>query len=344
MRKCILFNLVFIFTSGLLSCTAPEEKLSVGRAFYHWKTIFDLQPAEKEYLEKLKVNKLYLHFFDVDLEPVTFRSTPKATIVLKTPPDREIIPTVFITNKTLELSPQNEIEPLAKNIVLKINAIASANHIRYHEIQIDCDWSKSTRKKYFRLLSRIKEGLPADKKLSVTIRLHQVKFPDITGVPPADRGTLMIYNTGDWKNIYTKNSLFDLNTIGQYLDNLPDYPLDLDIALPVFEQTLVYRNSVFLHFIKEQTSENLNALDFLKKTTNPAIFVCTKDTVYTDVAFRKGDVFRHERASFEDILEIKKNVTTKLRNKNLSIIIYHLDEKSVKNYSLNQLEELFAEN
>ena len=42
--------------------------------------------------------------------------------------------------------------------------------------------------------------------LSITVRLHQLREP----APPADRGVLMLYNTGALKAHDTRNSILDL--------------------------------------------------------------------------------------------------------------------------------------
>ncbi len=321
------------------TCRNTEEEPMAGRAFYHWKTVFELSPEEKNYLEKLQVTRLYLHFFDVDLDPSGAGAMPKAEIIIRTIPTQEIIPTVFITNRTF--SGKTSPDVLAENILKRIEALCSRHQLTFHEIQLDCDWSVSTRGKYFRLLRQMKEKLPGDKKLSVTIRLHQIRFPDITGIPPVESGSLMLYNTGDWKDVRTHNSLFDPAAIAGYFDKAGTYPVPLDIALPVFEQTLVYRNSTFLCFLKDTGTSHLIQDGLLKKTPNPAIFVCSKDTVLSGISFRPGDLFRHEQANTHDLLKIRKLAATKLTKKK-DIILYHIHEKVLRNYPSEQLEKVFS--
>jgi hypothetical protein len=111
------------------------------------------------------------------------------------------------------------------------------------EFQVDCDWTQGTREAFFRLLEKIRGHLPHGVLLSATIRLHQYKFPDQTGVPPTDRGMLMLYNTGDIDAPDETNSIFKPEDAKKYLKGAPaTYPLPLDVALPAFSWTLVFRD------------------------------------------------------------------------------------------------------
>ena len=76
-----------------------------GNGIYYWKTVFELNETERNFLEVHHVKRLYLRFFDVvpadksinsDFD---FEAVPNATIVFKdTVPDKvEIIPVIYIT-------------------------------------------------------------------------------------------------------------------------------------------------------------------------------------------------------------------------------------------------------
>ncbi len=75
--------------------------------------------------------------------------------------------------------------------------------------------------------------------LSATIRLHQVKYFETTGVPPVKSGMLMFYNTGDLENPSEENSILNIETAELYLSGLEDYPMQLDIVLPLFSWAVV---------------------------------------------------------------------------------------------------------
>ena len=107
---------------------------------------------------------------------------------------------------------------------------------------IDCDWTPSTQEAFFLFLKKMRHKLPPGTTLCATIRLHQYKFPQKTGVPPVDRGMLMCYNTGDVDEEGEHNTIFHPDDALKYLDGAPkNYPLPLDLALPLFSWGLVFR-------------------------------------------------------------------------------------------------------
>ena len=95
----------------------------------------------------------------------------------------------------------------------------STNHLKFKELQIDCDWTESTRDKYFHLLSTLRNELERNKQIiSATIRLHQVKYAAITGIPPVHRGMLMYYNMGKI-NATDNNSVYDKKIAEKYISS-----------------------------------------------------------------------------------------------------------------------------
>jgi hypothetical protein len=102
------------------------------------------------------------------------------------------------------------------------------------EIQIDCDYTARSRRTYYDFLKEIRSNLSHQtsdiETLSTTIRLHQLSMAP----PPADYGVLMIYNTGDPQRWTERNPILDFRDVAPYLRRLPDYPLPLAAAYPVY--------------------------------------------------------------------------------------------------------------
>lgn len=336
-RKFIYFIAFITF----LACKDEPQHPTISRGFYHWKTKFSLSKSEKEILDTLHIQKLYIHFFDVDYDFTQKQATPKALVQLGAMPTQEIVPTVFITNRTIQQLSQAQILDLAKNILLKINELCKEKAIHYQEIQLDCDWSKTTKSKYFLLLHTLKKQLPSKCKLSATIRLHQIKFADITGVPPADRGLLMCYNVDDWRSEQTQNSIFDARVVEQYLHNFESYDLPLDIAMPIFSQTIVYRNHQFLTFLNNKKENELTSSYFLEKTSKEHTFIAKKDTSAWGFAFRKGDIFRAESPDFDAQKIISEQLIKKIKNDSLTFLLYHLDTPIIDSYTYEKLKSVF---
>ncbi|MCB0567235.1 MAG: hypothetical protein KDD01_22945, partial [Phaeodactylibacter sp.] len=184
----VLFLLFF-------SCSRTEPEIG----FYYWKSSFDLTETEQRALDTLEVKHLYIKFFDVDTEGGA-AAMPKAPIRFAhgVPEGYRIVPCIFITNRTF----QGKQDPgaLAEQIWDYLQQINTRYGLQPDEYQFDCDWSPSTRQAYFAFLERINR-LNSGASISVTIRLHQYRYPDQTGVPPADKGTLMYYNMGDIEDV-----------------------------------------------------------------------------------------------------------------------------------------------
>src|SRR5665213_722628 len=181
----------------IISCKHASHK--PDRAFYYWRSNFNLLGRDVSYLKNVGVDKLYLHFFDVTWNEQQSKPLPVDEIKFGTEPGSKFnyVPVVFISNKVLEESYFDSIPVLATHIYDEVEHIATENKITYQELQFDCDWTDATRTKYFKLLNFLHGKLTAEGKiLSATIRLHQVKYADRTGVPPVDRGMLMFYNMG----------------------------------------------------------------------------------------------------------------------------------------------------
>jgi hypothetical protein len=307
----------------------------IQRAFYYWKSTFSLSAFEKQMLQNLQVNRLYIKFFDVDWDATTRRAVPKAAISFAENPTLNFVPTVFITNRTLEKLSWGGVDELATKIVQKINLQMSPVLEKYHEneLQFDCDWTLATRNKYFRLLTQIKKQLPATTKLSATIRLHQIKFYRTTGIPPVERGMLMYYNMDDWKNPKTNNSILELNVASRYANYISDYPLSLDVVLPIFSWAVLYRNNKFMTFINHLTDRDLQKRKGFLKMSNPYRYLVQKDTIFGGIALRRGDLFRIEESRYEDLKISSQMLSQEIQTQNLTFAFYHLDSLNLSRYA-----------
>jgi hypothetical protein len=327
----------------------PQKPKQITRAFYYWKSTFTLSDYEKEALKKYNINRLYIKFFDVDWDATTHQAIPKAIIQFKENPPVEFVPTVFITNRTLEKLSWGGVDELATKIVQKISLIPLPPFSKLEkramragdEIQFDCDWSISTRAKYFRLLNQIRKELPASTRLSATIRLHQIKFYRTTGIPPVERGMLMYYNMDDWKNIRTENSILDLTIAGRYAKYISDYPLPLDVVLPVFNWSVVYRNGKFIAFINHLNHKDLEQTQTFKKTTQINQYIALYDTTAFGFSIRRGDRFRVEESSVENLKISGKTLAQEIQNTKVTFALYHLDSLNFTYYEKDSLQQVF---
>jgi len=328
--RVIIF--LFILTAG---CHKSKSKFTEP-AFYFWKSNFKLSNIERKTLENNHIKKLYIKFFDISWNPQKHHPQIIAPIQFtENPPDScQIVPVVFITNQTFVNLPEAEIDSFANVVFKEISKMSKSN---VQEIQIDCDWTISTKHQYFRFLKAIRKS---NILLSATIRLHQVKFFEKTGVPPVDRGMLMCYNMSDWRNPKTKNSIYSNQVLKQYIERLEKYPKPLDVVMPIFHWTVIFRNNRFLFFVNNLGSEELkNNFNFAELSENQ-LFEVKKDTIFDNFSVRKGDIFRCENSDFEEVLAGSELILNKISNEKLTFTLYLLDEKSLKSYSHDQIKKL----
>ncbi|RYY97918.1 MAG: hypothetical protein EOO11_09545 [Chitinophagaceae bacterium] len=322
--------LVLSLLFALAGCQ-PAADRSVERGFYYWKTTYDPTSKELGYLRALKTQHLYLRLFDVDLNaqgqpaPVgklQWRATPPAGL--------RITPVAFVTPEVLRASDSAAIEVLAPRMAL-LMAGQCAGMPLSGEVQLDCDWTAGTRARYFQLLRALRrQPFLAGKTLSVTVRLHQLKFVAASGIPPADKGLLMCYNMGNLRAPGSANSIIDPGELEKYLGSLQHYPLPLDVALPVFQWGAWFEGAMF------------KGLVYLPDSLLPRDAVTFQtDTQLGGYRFRAGDRLRPERSRAEDVQRAASLVAKRLASARVRVLLFQLDEQNLSGYTLHELEDFY---
>lgn len=312
--------LVIIIVLSIYSCK-KEEHLKIG--FYYWRTVFSLSVEEQNTISNLKVNKLYIRYFDLDLiadsvipvEPIQFASNFQRF---------EVIPVVYIKNKVF-LSELHNGDELSNKTLKLIEAINKKHNITINEIQLDCDWNQSSKQKYFRFvkLMKSKSGLT----ISATIRLHQIKHAQRTGIPPMDYGVLMYYNMGKIA-ADNSNSIYDRSVALPYLSGLSAYPKRLQVALPIFSWLVHSRNNVVLNvYNKLETTDFENNAQF---EVHSNMVEVKSSGLYKGIYFEANDILKEEKVRNKDL----KKIIADLKNNGLTfdeVILFDLSLKNIKN-------------
>lgn len=331
-------SILLLLLLGFLNCNDKSNTLVVP-AFYHWKTNLDFDRQTTDYLQQLTVKQLYVKFFDVDWNQG--KAIPLAEVQFYTPIAKNIhvVPTIFITNRTFKhVYSDKDLSLLAENIVKKIKTVAQINSVAIQEIQFDCDWSESTRTNYFSFLKKVKKLFPTV-ILSATIRLHQVKYFKKTGIPPVSKGSLMFYNMGDLEDIEESNSILNLEKAKKYISSLSNYPLHLDLALPLFSWGVVFREDKFIRLINGlDNSAFTDTTRFEKIATN--IFKIKKSTYLQGYYLYKGDSVRTETIRQADLIETANLLKNFFTDDTTRVIFYHLDTKIINNHSYENIKEI----
>lgn len=292
-------------------------------AIYHWKSVFNPSEAELAFLAEHDIGRLYIKMFDVarvNDDKVHDLSLPAPIATTRfdapIPEGIEVIPTTYITLDALRLMEGTESE-YAAMIVERLLAMASYNDCgEVREIQFDCDWTESTFDIYAALTESAKRHLnDLGIELSITIRVHQLN--DIYW-PSADRGVLMLYNTGAIKDSRTRNSILDVIDVMPYMRNGRNFNLNipLDYAYPTFGWGVKFHNGEFHSIVSDPKRATLG----------------------------EGETIREERPTVEEVLTVKELTVKALGQPYQSNIIYHLDIEELNNYTNDEIAQIFSRN
>ncbi|MCI5081684.1 MAG: hypothetical protein MRY78_08335 [Saprospiraceae bacterium] len=334
--------LIALFLCCCVAFACERTHLPAKPAFYYWQTNVQLDSTERAYVQALGADRLYVKYFDIDWnynrqEAVPLASAKFDTLTLNG--IQELVPTIFITNRTLREINSNKLPQLASQLFQRMLQIHPP-HFKIHEIQIDCDWSGTTRDKYFELLRLLRPSLEKRQiRLSATIRLHQIKYADQTGIPPVDKGLLMFYNMGELENWEESNSILNVETAAQYVEQLHEYPLMLDLALPIYSWGVVFRSGKFIKLVNQLSPADLAGHPHIVKITSSR-FILNKSTYLKGYYFYKGDQIRLEQCHWSDLQKAHQLLSDKLATPPQYVSFYHLDSAVVQSFTYDQLTDL----
>lgn len=310
--------------------SAPKEHPPV--AFYYWKQSYKLNDNQQLLLTSCKSEELFVKFFDVTYDASMGKAKPVSLVAFTESPGIQVIPCIYIQNEVFK----HRQPDLAKNILKLVQRIAETNKLSIKELQIDCDWSGTTQNTYFqflRTLQQIGKGI----RITCTIRLHQIKYQTETGVPPVEKGVLMCYNMNDLDAFDVDNSIVAVSTLKQYVSPSTRYPLELDIALPIYQWGLVFRLGK-LSLIANDISENaLREPDYIQ--VKPNVYQVRKNGYLNDAYICKGDLIRVERSSTETLTAMAEW----LQKSNLTfnrLILFHLSQEHSSHYHEHSIEKI----
>ena len=290
--KKYLYLLLVLLGACSYEDTPPEQ------ALYCWKTQVQFSAEEADFVKNNRIERLYIRYCDVGLRdnaPVPIAPVDIDTLSLQ---GKTVIPVVYLKNEIFnpELTEGNStyISTLAHKLGDYIEQINRYYCLRVSEVQFDCDWSLSTKQAYFSMLEAFKKEFPY--QLSATIRLHQVKYREETGVPPVDYGVLMYYNMGRI-TATGANSIYDRSTALRYLGKLRAYPLPLDIALPMFAWGVHSADGQVLNLVGGLTHAEAQAISTLVPIDASDIYKVAEQTYYKGRVWQVGDLIKIEEVS-----------------------------------------------
>ena len=296
-------------------CCDAYDSVVRHNSIYHWRTTFALDSAERAFIENHNIDRIYIRMFDVALEQNYETTSPEIVPIATTrfvdtiPTNCEVVPVAYITIDALRAMQGEEVE-YAHLIVERMKAMCSYNNCgRIKELQLDCDWTQTTRESYATLCSVVKDSLhKEDIELSITVRLHQLQEDP----PPANRAVLMLYNTGALKEFETHNSILDINDVKPYIKPMK-YPIPLSYAYPFFGWGVKFKDEEFVAIVSAQ------------------------DSIHSP-----EEHIRIERATYSEIAAVKEFVEGNLGKPQGGNILYHLDNTQLKNYTNNEIDKILT--
>lgn len=320
----------------MLSACAKNDKPII--AFYYWKTNLKFSDKEKETIKENNVKKLYVRYFDIGLHPESNIPFPVSPVHFKENiQDFEIVPVVFIQNKVM-LQTNPDLEDLAQKTFHLISEINAKNKIESSEIQIDCDWTLKSKDNYLKFIALFKKL--SQKKLSATIRLHQVKYFKKTKIPNVDSGVLMFYNMGSIAPD-SLNSIYSRKISERYLKSLKKYPLHLDFALPIYSWAIHIRNQKVLGLRSKLNFSELKK-DKNFEQISPIFFRVKQSNYKNGVYYEENDLLKTEIISARDLKEMAEDLSENSAKAPKEIIFYDLDEFNLNNYEKNIFEQVIS--
>ncbi len=343
-----LVKLLFFLTVSFIiitGCKGDGKVSKVHRAAYIWKEsgLSDI----KSNLAELEINKLYIKYFEVDYNEsmgnFPYNKQKLSPYQLQELTEKlKIVPCIFIRNEIFQYNDEKKLDKLAEDIVFlidKYNQEAENTKNLSDEIQIDCDWTLSTKEKYFYLLKQIKSK--SKKTISCTLRLYPYKYSDKMGVPPVDKVSLMCYNLISPLKADNKNSILDIDEFKKYFDKKIDYPLHIDIALPVYNWSLIYQNGIF----SKSSKINSSQIKSFAKESKPMWFDIQIDTnLNYDFYLRKGDQIKCEEVSAETIQDAIDVLVKHVRfDKEITVAVYDVNSNTFLKYSNENFNQFYSQ-
>ncbi|MEL1241221.1 hypothetical protein [Flavobacterium flavipallidum] len=328
-----LHTLYLLLILLFFSCD-KKEKTCVS--FYYWKTNYELTTAEQEAIRDNNVQKIYIRYFDIDWNSNTKAAFPRSPIhFIQKPTVKNIVPVVYIKNNVM-LQAALDVDDLAQKTVRFIATINRTNGINCNEIQIDCDWSLDSKYNYLAFIERFKSI--SKKKISATIRLHQVKYFEKTKIPNVDSGVLMYYNMGTI-SMKSGNSIYDRSIAQRYISSLNQYPLVLNVALPIYSWGIHSRDNSILGLRSKLTVEDLQKDEnFL--AIDATTFKVIQSNYRKGVFYKKEDLVKIETVTAGDLKEMAEDLEENVAQKPKEIIFYDLDQDNLKNYEKNIFKQV----
>lgn len=327
MLRWVLFLLVI----SVIGC--EEREVTVIPSVFRWRNGHGLAGEEHQAMERNGVQRVYFKLLDIGWNPANGAHPVSSVAVPYEWRDYsreggpwtdklEFVPCIYITNITFEKLDAAGTDELVHNLLRKLRKECP---VKLHGVMLDCDWTPSTKDHFFQLTRSMNDSLEVP--VIATIRLHQYADPTKTGVPPADRGMLMVYNVGRLQERGDVNSIFDEATATPYFANAKPYPLPLDLALPAFSWGAQFRKGRFQGVLQEEQVDEALRRGLLHDPKDGLMQVIVEDNENLP-ELHLGDEVRVERITPEQITQAVQLARHAVNTDTVAIAFFEVGARS----------------
>ena len=373
-------NIVFILLFVILNGATCEKEHEVIRSFCYWKTDLNFDKQDDSLIKNLKMQHMYVRFFDVDWNPYAKEPLPVATIkdIRLNRSNPEITPSIFITNEVVLQSDNKQLDSLAARIAKRVKQIGmqinenkaskAAEEIAYPE-----DYYKQENRK----------SINYDSVKSIELAKLKVDFKEILidcdwteksqknyfyllkqikkEIPTAKLAAtirLWQYKYAEKAGIppvdkgllmcynLTKPDDFKTkNSIGTS-DELAQYithdkyKLKLDIALPLYSWAVVFRGNQFKGILSDY--DELRSDTIKLKKVSDSKYVLKDDILVGQTYLRNGDEIRIEKISEDELEKMISIVKNKIQIDNQTkVTFFSFDKKYINDYGTQNISKYY---
>jgi hypothetical protein len=321
----------------LLSCARKEPV--VQRGAYYWKTSARWTSQDSVRSQAIGLDKIYCRYFDVDVANGKILPVAPIQDITRISAHLAVTPVVYITIDALKSMDTAALPAMALKIVNMVQRMHAHTGQKLGELQIDCDWTAASRDRYFQLLKEIKQLFPGT--LSATVRLHQVKFVEKTGVPPVDRGLLMFYNMGHPGLTGNRSAIIDNDIVNSYTQTLGSYPLALDYAFPLFSWGVLFRNHKMVGLIRATTGQDLRKSSILRQSSANQ-WDAVRSGMIGGVAIRQGDQIRLDESEPSVVLQaVRRTVAQGRFDRSTTVSFFSWDSTQMEQFGIKNMMRIY---
>jgi hypothetical protein len=140
-------------------------------------------------------------------------------------------------------------------------------------------------------------------------------------------------------NYDVDNSISSVKTLSKYMSGEP-YPVKLDVALPLFNWAVMFRNGKFNGLINNVSFDDYknDTSSYMAISTNR--FRLKKDMVLGNKYFRYGDEVRVEEVSQAELGKMTKFLKQNISiDKNTRLTFFSWDTTYIKRYGIKNLKD-----